>query len=286
MREIRKILFPTDFSDTARNAFRYCLALADKLGASIQILHVIYPEYEALDIPVMAARATKDKVQAARELMKQFAELGLMQVQTGYQFEEVPVVEADVEIGSPVAVIANVARRDEIDLIVMGTQGEHNTLERLFGSVTTGVLGKAECHVWVVPENARFTQIQRAAYATDLVDADPYHIWKVGKWLEAFSPILHCVHVRTGKQEGKDLNLAELKLFFKDHAPALQIHFHDISGKSVADGLEDFASTYDLDLLVMYSPQYDLLERIFHRSHTKHMALETNVPLLVIKERR
>ena len=60
MQTIKRILFPTDFSAASQNAFRHCILVADKYGADIQMLHVIFPEYEALDLPVMAAQATKE----------------------------------------------------------------------------------------------------------------------------------------------------------------------------------------------------------------------------------
>ena len=49
MKEINKILVPTDFSETASHAFRYALWFADQVDANLQLLHVIYPEAEPLD---------------------------------------------------------------------------------------------------------------------------------------------------------------------------------------------------------------------------------------------
>ncbi|MFZ4427736.1 MAG: universal stress protein, partial [Saprospiraceae bacterium] len=66
MRKIHRILFPTDFSEAAQNAFRYCRSLADALSAEIFVLHVVYPEYELLDLPVLATKATHDKIDAAK----------------------------------------------------------------------------------------------------------------------------------------------------------------------------------------------------------------------------
>lgn len=280
---IKKILFPTDFSDTAQNAFRYCLTLADRYHASIQLLHVIYPEYAAADLPVMASKATENKASAAREVMKTFVDHGLTQVQLARSFEQMPMIEADVEVGSPLSVIIHVAERDEVDLIVMGTRGEHGLLEKAFGSTSTGVIARAPCHVLVVPEEAPYESIDIVAYATDLSEADPYHIWKVGQMLEPFHPIFHCVHIAAGKED-QEVDMKELEAFFSNNAPALQINFHNVKGESVTEKLEEFVETYDVDVMVMFAPYRDLLDRIFRRSQTRRMALETHVPLLVIRE--
>lgn len=285
MKNVNKILFPTDFSETAQNAFRYCLVLADKLNASIQLLHVIYPEYEVMDIPLVAATATKDKIAAAKTVMKTFVDYGLTQVQVGEQLEHMPEVQSEVEIGNAVNTICRIAKRDEIDLIVMGTKGSHNALERTFGSVTTGVIRKAPAHTWVVPERALYQGIHILAYATDLNEADPVHIMEVGKLFDPFCSILHCVHVNTEHSIEKLLDLANLEATFSNNSPVVQIKFHQIPGDSVVEGLEDFVDYHNVDVLVMYAPHHDLLESIFHRSFTREMALETEIPLLVLKEK-
>ncbi len=283
MQAIKTILFPTDFSETAQNAFRYCLRLADQWDARVELLHVVFPEYDALDLPVMATRATQEKVEAARTVLQTFADHALLQVQAAYTLRKVPDIRADVEVGTPAAIIAQVARRDSADMIIIGTRGEHNLLEHMFGSVTTGVIEKAHCHVWVVPEMARFESINTVVYGTDLSEADPYHIWKVGQWLESFGAVLHCVHVRAGSETIRELNIHDLESFFRDHAPSLQIRFHQFPGKSVTEALDDFSSCHEADLLVMYAPHHSLLDRIVRPSRTKQMALQTNVPLLLLK---
>jgi nucleotide-binding universal stress UspA family protein len=284
MQTIKHILFPTDFSDNAQNAFRYCLWLADQWGARIRLLHVVYPSYDALDLPVAAAKATEEKVEAARIVLQSFVDLGLTQVQTAYTFQHTPDIQADVEVGSPVGVIAQVARRDEADLIVMGTRSSHNLLEHIFGSVTTGVMEKAPCHVWVVPEEATFGMVDIVAYGADLTTADPYHIWKIGQVLECFGAVLHCVHARVGVEEEHEINLNELEEFFEQHAPTLQIRFHRYPGKSVTEALDSFSEEYGVDLLVMYAPHHSVLDRLLRPGFTKQVALSSKVPLWVLKD--
>jgi nucleotide-binding universal stress UspA family protein len=283
MNKIHKILFPTDFSPTAQNAFHHCLLLAKEMNASIILLHVIYPEYEAMDLPVMAAKATKDKVEAARLTLKSFLDFGIGTVQEHHQVQSLPEVKLEVEVGGAVGVITNIARRDEIDLIVMGTQGEHSAVERVFGSVTTDVAERAHCPVLVIPEQAPYHRFHIAAYATDLKEAEPDQLWRAGNVLEAFSPVLHIVHIDDGKQHAGVASHPEMEAFFEERAPALQVRFHNIPADSVEEGLEEFVENHDVDLLIMYAPQHNLLERIFQRSRVRRMAHKTHVPLLLLK---
>lgn len=97
MSKIHKIFFPSDFSETAQNAFRYCLLLADAYGAEIHLLHVVYPEYEMLDLPVMSVKATRDKIEFAQSALSSFTELTLSQVREQYTLNHIPQVEQEVE---------------------------------------------------------------------------------------------------------------------------------------------------------------------------------------------
>lgn len=283
MKTIQKILFPTDFSETATNAFRYCLRLADEYDANILLLHVIYPEYQVMDVPVMAMQATQDKQEAAEVLLQSFVEAALVQLEAGAPMKKMPIVQSKVEVGEPVSVIASISESENIDLIVMGTNGEHSALEKFFGSITTGVAERVHCPVWVVPEEADYNQIESAVYAADMKEEDPYHIWQASELLEPFHPLLHCVHVNNNGSD-TPMNQENMEQFFKTNAPTISVNFHELAGKSVADGLEEFSEVNQVDLIVMHAPQHSFLERIFYPSQTRQMALRTHIPLLLYKQ--
>jgi nucleotide-binding universal stress UspA family protein len=192
------------------------------------------------------------------------------------------VVQESIEVGSAVGVINSVAEKELFPLIIMGTRGEHNTLEKLLGTVASGVVGNAPCPVVVVPETADLQDIIRVAYATDLQMADPYEIWRVAKLLAPFHTIMHVVHFGNGQKKGAAPQLEELETFFKDNAPALQIQFHQFAQEELTDDINAFAEQYNIDLLVMYRAHRSFPERLFHRSRTKQMTKKTKIPLLVM----
>lgn len=283
MKKISNILFPTDFSEPANNAFRYALWFADKYGASIELVHVIYPEAEPMDFPVLVGQSTKVRAEAAREVMKIFVDSTLAQIQAGHQLQNIPNVISDIQTGAPASVIADIAKRDDVDMVIMGTHGEHNALEKIFGSVTTATMQRVECPVLVVPENVTFEHISTLAYATDLEVADPYHIWETCRLLEPFSPILHVVHIQQKPSESKSMEMKELENFFAGKAPALQVKYHYFGARDVVEELSDFAEAWEIDLMVMQRPHRGFFERIFHRSVSREMALLSNTPLLIMQ---
>ncbi|WP_373552401.1 universal stress protein [Haliscomenobacter sp.] len=282
MSEVKKILFPTDFSPSAQNAFKHCLILADYYQAKIEVLHVVFPEYAALDVPVVSMATTREKVDAAVSVMHSFVELGLSQTQALYTFQSIPKVEEKVEMGIAVGTIVKLAEDRHADLIMMGTKGSHNTLEKAFGSISTGVIEQAKCPVMLIPEFAQWKPTHIVAYASDLSESDPYHFWKAAEMLTPFHPLLHVINIHKGGAHDQ-IAIDELKKIFSDNTPAVQISFHQEKHDSVATGLEEFVDNYGVDMLVMYSPHRSWVERWFHHSQTRDVAFTTRIPLLVIK---
>lgn len=280
MEKIVKVLFPTDFSKCAENAFAYALQFVPKLGAQIEVLHVVYPVTESLDYPVLVNQATQARVEGTIEVLQAFTKLGMAKVKDEVDGKIYAI--QDIEVGAPVRTINHIALRDSMDMIIMGTKGTRKGFDRWFGSVASGVVEDAHCPVMVIPDDAVFKGINSVIYATDLKKADPFEIWKATKWLAPFGVTIHCTHCNLNK-ENEEINLNELQDFFADHAPGLQIKFHHISGTEFVETMNDFVEEMDADMLVMFQPQRNFLERIFHKSQTKKMAYNNQVPLLVLK---
>lgn len=282
MSPIKKILFPTDFSPTAQNAFQHCLILADHYQAKIEVLHIAAPEYAVMDIPSISTESTQGKAKVAKTVLHTFVDLGINQSQAAYTFQKKPRVEESVEVGSSVGSILNIAEEHQIDLIVMGTTEEQTAMDVIFGSVSGGVMDQAKCPILLIPETAQWKPTRVVAYASDLSEADPYHFWKATELLSPFQPSLHVINI-SNEDTQDQVALGELKKIFSSNAPAVKVSFHQKNHESIAKGLEEFVNHHKIDLLVMYSPQRSWFERLFHHSQTREVALTTQLPLLVIK---
>jgi nucleotide-binding universal stress UspA family protein len=283
MKKIKRILIPIDFSEHSMNAFRYGLKLADKIGASIDLINIIFPEGESIDYPVLVAQATQTKIETTRKRIKKFVNQGL--VTGGEGLDNVPMVEADIEIGTPINGICNFAHRESIDLIIMGSKGDNRSnLEKWMGSVAKGVVGKALCPVLVIPENTEFSDFKTMTYATDIRDADPFEIWKTLQMIKPYHPAVNVVHVNL-KKEGNLKSwekLESIKAFFEEQQN-MKVNIFHIPGKDTREELKSFVEQHDTDLLVMYQTHHGFWDRLFFKSNTQEMANYTSVPLLIQK---
>ncbi len=143
---LTRILVPTDFSDTSMVALKYATALSDVFGACLHLLHVVDNAIEMRAAGDLAMAPGQDIVGAARVR----AADALAQLLTRPEREKYAAT-LSTETGAPFATIVQYARREQIDLIVMGTHGRGPMAHLLIGSVAENVVRKAPCPVLTVP---------------------------------------------------------------------------------------------------------------------------------------
>src|SRR5689334_13975408 len=133
MINIKKILYPTDFSPYSNQAYFHAVALAEKHHASLTVMYV----YVAGVTP-LGGRGTADK-HYWQELLEQIRPID----------PSIPVNHILVE-GDPPSEIVRYAHDAGIDLIVMGTHGRTGLERLLMGSVAEKVMRDSPCSVLVV----------------------------------------------------------------------------------------------------------------------------------------
>ena len=273
--KIHKILIPTDFSPLAKGAFTYGLHVAQALGAEVEVLHVYRGDFGVPVPEVMAYQMLDSRRQHAENLLKAFVE-GTSEAEQALQAEV--KLSLRCEMGLAVDTILELAEDENFDLIIMGTKGEHNFAEKVFGSITTNVLRSAQIPVLAVPEGAHFQGIKNLVYALDLSAPNLDNLAKAEKWAAAFEAQMQGVHVDTNSADDalEASAWAELK-----GRPNLQLH--QVKAASVTEGLESFIDSHNADLLAMVHRQRGWFERMFHSSQTQKIALGARLPLLIFQ---
>lgn len=134
MFNVKKILYPTDFSSYSNQAYFHAVALAETHGASLTVLYVYAgPKADNGTVPDAAAE-------------KAYWNSQLEQIRPANL--DIPVSHVLIE-GDPATEIARFAADAQIDLIVMGTHGRSGLERMLMGSVAEQTLRNAPCSVLV-----------------------------------------------------------------------------------------------------------------------------------------
>jgi len=144
--QIKKVLVPTDFSDSAHHAFGYGVSFAREYDAELILLHVVENltvGYASDLFPVPMAEVFQEiSGYAKAELDKLAAEAK----------QKGAVVTQLVVQGKPSAEIVRHAAENAVDIIVLGTHGKGMLDQALFGSTTERVVRRAPCPVLTVPK--------------------------------------------------------------------------------------------------------------------------------------
>ena len=144
---MKRILYPTDFSQYSLTALTFAIGLAQQNNAQLFCLHVVeMPREEYLRgdymVPLNVPHVPEDKVlRTARVRLERFVAENL---------SEIDKITSRVLVGVPFAEIVRYARDQSIDLIVMGTHGHTALAAMLIGSVAEKVVRKAPCPVLTV----------------------------------------------------------------------------------------------------------------------------------------
>ncbi len=269
---MKKILFPTDCSEGAHHAFLFAQQLAKYTGASIDIMSVYHlPAADAGSVPpAYIDRMIEERRQQVETNIANFLA----------QFPDAPVSARHADYGIFThQEIVDVATRERHDLIVMGTHGAGNTIDKFLGSVTTHTIMQAPCPVLAIPPNARWHGISHIAYATDFHPSDEHAVAQLMELGKAFGAQVHFVHIHTG-----DGSIHMEEMARPAHYPHAFSDFTIVHNPSVKDGLEGYLKERSIDLLALFIPRRRIWERLFHSSFSKKMAFHTEVPLLTFRE--
>ena len=146
MVNIKKILYPSDFSKHSLAALPYAVDLAEKFDAELHLLHVVDSAYQYWmaggegAVPVVVSES--ELLESAQKQMDDFLAQHLADVKHR--------LVVKMLTGRPFLEIINYSRDQAIDMIVIATHGHGAIASMLMGSVTEKVVRKSPCPVLTV----------------------------------------------------------------------------------------------------------------------------------------
>ncbi len=145
MINLKKILCPIDHSDCSKEALKYAVSFAMKDEAKLYLLHVIDIRSFDESLDTMTRQMPDDET--IKQLKTKLFECVPEEIRNDMQ------VEALVVQGIPFAEIISIAKKNKVDMIVMGTHGRTGLAHIMIGSVSEKVVRKAHCPVLTVRQS-------------------------------------------------------------------------------------------------------------------------------------
>ena len=142
----KRILVPTDFSDSSDEALKQALELAKQYNAKVYLLHVAEPVTQCagdycLDSSTIK-KAEDAEILHAKEMMQK-------ELSKFTEFQEIEVI-SDIREGNPVEEILKEQEEKGVDLIVMPSHGKTGLIKRLMGQISEKIMEEAKSPVLLV----------------------------------------------------------------------------------------------------------------------------------------
>lgn len=283
---MKTIAVLTDFSDRAGHAAMYALRLAQKIKANVLL-------FNAFLVPVNASYAHRaewasedyDEIKKATET-KLFAlarKLEAELIEKSFRGAYLPAISYQCEEGAVANNIAILEEDKNMALIVLATHGADVVSDFMMGNNCRQVIDVASVPLLIVPQNCAVRDIEKFAFAADIVHNDIDYIKSLTSLAKHFSAEIMVVNVSQrallSNEEEKALKLFKDEIIHKVNYS--RVYYRNIPNDNVKKGLDWLIENVKFDMLVMVHRKIDSVDFVFKSSVTKNIADHAFIPLLV-----
>jgi len=274
---MKNILLPTDFSKNSKNAIEYSLKLFEGETVTFHILNSQKPTgYITADVLYGAAGDSvydgilNDNKKELEKLIRHCESLS-----ENENFTFVPKIDFD----NIVDAVNQAVSLNNIELIIMGTNGATGAEEVVFGSNTLKLIRKANCPVLAIPEGYVYNKIESV-----LLSVNNQYELKT----DALGVILDIVrkHDSTLKIleiEENNVEVNSPKGNYIDLFKGINIKRFCIKNIPSAVAIDAFTQLIPVQLHAMFVERKSLLDRFIFGSETSKISYSSKVPLLIFR---
>lgn len=274
---MKKILFPTDFSPVATNAFIHALEFAKIVHAEIVLLHTFeIPMYDTQFFPANYAILYDSLALSQFDAFKEQVPM-LRELAEGRNLQNIKLSHRLTE-GDLLSNIVAIIQEEHIDFIIMGTAGASGWDAFFMGTHTANSISATNVPLLCVPEQAIFKPISVIGFTTRFRTKDKKALKKVLNIARKTNAIVKCLYVKTSNSDVTKETIAA----WEEEFSADPVQFHVIHSDEVATSIEDFIQYKEIDVLTMLPYKRSFFEGIFNPSLTKKMARNLEIPILAI----
>ncbi len=274
-----RIAIPTDFSQNAEKAARFALQLFRNRPCRFYLMHTYTPSFFRAEYLLHSPgqiglgdfykQRVFDQLEAFKVLLEQEAHPELHEFWIHAAFNNL-----DAELNE-------MARKERLDLIVMGTQGATGAKEVLFGTNAVQVLHRAQVPVLVIPQEAEVTRLKDILFPTDYTpDYDQLDLTVLEGILQRPGVSLHVLHTYTEADQAPQRQQSKEQL--QQRLAGSRVSWTEVGDQGVVEAINRFADKQAVQLLVMVRNQHTFLETILVTPTIDRICFHTKIPFMVI----
>jgi nucleotide-binding universal stress UspA family protein len=270
---MKKIIIATDFSEAALNAAKYGKDMAAAINADLLLLHVYEVPVVYSNLPVVV---TEQEVLENAELKMDILKEVLEETNSS-----IVNIETDVRPGEFFEELNKVCTVIDPYTVVLGSQGKTAANRFMFGSQSVHTMKFLNWPVITVPPNSAFHIVKKIGLACDFEKVEAtVPVDEVKNLVHDFGAELYVLH--TGAKMSYDADMVFEKGLLQEMINDLKPKFHFLGEGNSDEAILKFVDDNHLDLLLILPKRHSLVEKIFHKSHTKQFVLHSHVPVMAL----
>ena len=276
---MKKILFPTDFSEVADNAFVHALEFAKIVNGELILLHTFeLPVYDNQFFPENY-NVLFDSLQLIEFDMFKEEIPKLHNIATERNLDHIRMSHRLMD-GNLLHNIKKAIKEEKIDFIVMGTSGATGWEAFFIGTNTGNVLTAVDVPVLSVPLESKFKKIETIGFTTRYRAKDKKALKDVLKIAKKTNAQVKCLYVKTNNSDVSEATIKQWEEEFADEP----IQFSVIPSDDIQDTILDFILFKDIDVLAMLTYKRNFFVELFIPSLTQKFSNRLHIPILAIHE--
>jgi nucleotide-binding universal stress UspA family protein len=277
---MKKILVPVDFSEHSEYALEVAASLAKQKQAEIVVLHMM---------GLSEAVFTKDDSQEFMEAQfymklakKRFTDFLDKPYLKGIKVSET------VQNYKIFSEVNNVAKEQNVDLIVMGSHGAGGMSEIFVGSNTEKVVRSAEVPVLVIKNRIADFKMKKAVFGFDFSIENLSAYQKATQFLASLNVEVHVVYInRTGinfmsSSEIQEQINAFMRVAHHNDAPN-HIQVRQRADYTIEGGIYNYTKEIHADTIVVATHGRSGLAHFFRGSISEDLANHASLPVITFR---
>jgi nucleotide-binding universal stress UspA family protein len=274
------VLIPTDFSNNAMHAIKYAIQLYKCERTNFYFLHdyadEVYGPFKKNGSKSIEEQKEITRIKVNQSLKKTIDELTKKYHNPKHSFEAVSSFESLVDA------VNDFANQINVDLLIMGTQGQTANKKLTFGSHTVQVFKYVSCPVLAIPENYEYQQPKKILFPTDYMLPYKRRELKLLNILATeFKSEIHCLYI----SDFEDLSHRQIdnKRFLQESLPDAYLFNERTPVKNKGEAIMEYILEKDINLLVMVNARHSFLEDMLYQSTVDDIGLHPKIPFLVMQ---
>lgn len=275
---MKKILVPTDFSDTAEYALKIAAQLAKKHNSEIYLLHMLELPMQLID-PVAGGNSQNlpESIFFMKLAHQRFAKL----MQRPF-LKDIKVHET-VMFHQAFEGIMEVSEDYDCDIIIMGSHGASGFKEMFIGSNTEKVVRSSHIPVLVIKNEHGNFEVENFIFATDADGSNKHTLEKAYNFAQLIEAKFHLLFINT---PNNFITSTEVRERIDNFISGFNIHdyeMHIYNDVSVEKGILNFAMKQKKALIGISTHGRKGLAHFFNGSISEDLVNHANMPVVTFK---